>query len=96
MKLQGLSEEERYSLLLEATLSLNVKKMKADADELKAMKSLKSVFAKGVGAKTWEEAIERYPTFTSEAALEPYVGMHKSWLRIMSIEENIEPQQDIQ
>ncbi|XP_030854113.1 uncharacterized protein LOC115929377 [Strongylocentrotus purpuratus] len=74
MKLQGLSEEERYSLLLEATLSLNVKKMKADADELKAMKSLKSVFAKGVGAKTWEEAIERYPTFTSEAALEPYVG----------------------
>ena len=53
MKLQGLPEEDRYELLLEASSSLNIRAMMTSSDELKAKRNLQNLFVKGVQAKTW-------------------------------------------
>nr|XP_054758149.1 uncharacterized protein LOC129264313 [Lytechinus pictus] len=75
MKLQGLAEEERYRLLIQACTSLNVKGMMKEAEACKAKKYLQNFFTKGVGTLTWAEAMAKHPAHTTEEAMKPYIGL---------------------
>ncbi|XP_054758137.2 uncharacterized protein LOC129264306 [Lytechinus pictus] len=75
MKLQGLAEEEKYRLLIQACTSLNVKGMMKEAEACKAKKYLQNFFTKGVGTLTWAEAMAKHPAHTTEEAMKPYIGL---------------------
>ncbi|XP_071481291.1 uncharacterized protein [Diadema antillarum] len=76
MSLQGLREEERYSLLTQAVNGeVELHQLKTSAKRLKGIQGVRTEFQLLAKKKSWEECCMEYPEYTSDADLEQFIGM---------------------
>ncbi|XP_033095348.1 uncharacterized protein LOC117099940 [Anneissia japonica] len=78
MNLQGLSDEDRLTVLTSVTDgNRTIKEAEQDARNTKLLKELKRKFLKTTKVLTWEEAEVRFPQHTTEAALREFITTRK-------------------
>lgn len=77
--IRGLDTDSLKALLAKvADGEMSFAEMKLRAMEIKNIAALKTEFVKKAGCESWEEALERFPDFTSEELLQQFIGsVHK-------------------
>ena len=53
---------------------LSIPQMMKESRKIKDLKEVQKAFMDAMGAGSWEEAQEKYPTFTTADALDEFVG----------------------
>ncbi|XP_033111722.1 uncharacterized protein LOC117112691 [Anneissia japonica] len=82
MNLQGLSDEDRLTVLTSVTDgNRTIKEAEQDARNTKLLKEIKRKFLKTTKVLTWEEAEVRFPQHTTEAALREFITTRKTKCR---------------
>jgi hypothetical protein len=72
--LAGMSQESKhYALDLVLDHGKTLAEMKAWCENSKKLQGVREMFAKVVGCKTFEEAQEMYPNYSTDVKLEPFV-----------------------
>lgn len=73
--IRTLLEVDQCNLLTRVIeMELTLAELKAKANGMKAMYTLKTAFVKLTNSQSWEKAIEKYPSFASEEQLNRFVG----------------------
>ncbi|XP_068755853.1 uncharacterized protein [Montipora capricornis] len=77
--IRGLDTDSLKALLAKvADGEMSFAEMKLRVMEIKNIAALKTEFVKKAGCESWEEALERFPDFTSEELLQQFIGsVHK-------------------
>ena len=71
--LRGIKEDVVHRLLLELSEKrITISEMSSECNSIKQLQKVQSALIKGTGCSSWEEATEKFPSFTTAEQLEPF------------------------
>ena len=77
--LRGISDENVCRLLQEISeRKISLIEMISECSSLKQLQKVQLAFLKGTNCNSWEEAVIKYPTFTTAEQLEPFKKLNFS------------------
>ena len=79
---RGLEANVVHDILEEVSSKKNsFKEATTKCNDVKSLQKVQAAFIKATNCKSWEEAMEKYPTFTTSAKLEPFKTLDFSNLK---------------
>lgn len=77
--LRGVNEEDAHSLLTEVKEGkISLQELAGECQTIKQLNKVQSRFVKATNCATWEEAVSKYPLFTTPEKLEPFKKLNFS------------------
>lgn len=77
--LRGIETSTAHSLLTELSEGqMSFLELQAECQTIKQLSKMQAAFVKATNSRTWEEACEKYPKFTSTDKFEPYKKLNFS------------------
>lgn len=77
--LRGVNEEDAHSLLTEVKEGkISLQELAGECQTIKQLNKVQSGFVKATNCATWEEAVNKYPLFTTPEKLEPFKKLNFS------------------
>ena len=75
--LRGVPEEAVYKLLLDVRdKKLSLQELSSQCQSIKQLSRIQSAFVKATNCHSWEEAVQKYPEFTTVEQLEPFKKLY--------------------